>query len=274
MRVWASVLIAGVGASAPGCAYYSAEQGRRLHDEVYALSAQLNAMQSRLQALEAQKKEDQARLQRIDGEVSNFSASARRNDADTGVQVDQILEEIAALKGQMASVDERMAALAQPAAALPPPTEPPKAEPAAPVAPAEPKVDPNDGKAILAAARADLKAKKYATARSALRGLIKRAASQSKLKAHRAQAQYLIAESYFEAGDHRKAVAEYNLARKKYRPSRKQVARSLYKLGRCLEALGLKKDARVFYDEVVRKYRKYDVAEDAKKRRAKLSKAK
>jgi len=53
-------------------------------------------------------------------------------------------------------------------------------------------------------------------------------------------------------------------------PKSPKVPESLYKIGLCFEKLGLAKDAKLFYEAVVQKYRRSDAAKNAKERLSKL----
>lgn len=80
-----------------------------------------------------------------------------------------------------------------------------------------------------------------------------------------------VAESLFEAKDWKKAILAYN----KYRdenPKGKKLAESTYKIGVCFQELGMKDEAKTFYEEVENKYPNSDQARKAKIRIKSLKK--
>ncbi|MCM2322142.1 MAG: tetratricopeptide repeat protein [Oligoflexia bacterium] len=80
------------------------------------------------------------------------------------------------------------------------------------------------------------------------------------------EATFLRAESYFITKQYKKAIVDYSRFPEKYSKSR-HLPVALLKIGHAFEALGLKDDAKGFYQELVDKYPK---SSEAKKARAKL----
>lgn len=79
------------------------------------------------------------------------------------------------------------------------------------------------------------------------------------------------AEMYFDAKEWRRAILSYQ----KYRdgnPKGKNLAEATYKIGVCFQELGLKDEAKTFYDEVVAKHPKSAEAKRAKTRLSSLNK--
>jgi len=79
-----------------------------------------------------------------------------------------------------------------------------------------------------------------------------------------------LAESLFAKKDFRQAILEYQKYREKF-PKGKNVTVATYKMGLCFQELGLKEDAKSFYEEVIAKSPKSD---EAKKSKARLQKLK
>lgn len=80
------------------------------------------------------------------------------------------------------------------------------------------------------------------------------------------EATYLRAESYYATQQYKKAILDYQKFAEKFTSS-KHVAQSLLKLGMSFESLGMKEDAKPFYQELIEKYPK---SAEAKKAKAKL----
>ena len=78
------------------------------------------------------------------------------------------------------------------------------------------------------------------------------------------------AEQLFSKKDFRTAILEYQKYREK-NPKGKSFATATYKMGICFQELGMKEDAKAFYEEVISKFPKSD---EAKKSRIRLQKLK
>lgn len=78
-----------------------------------------------------------------------------------------------------------------------------------------------------------------------------------------------LAEKLFSKKDFRSAILEYQKYREK-NPKGKQFAVATYKMGICFQELGMKDDARAFYEEVIGKFPKSDEAKKSKIRLQKL----
>ncbi len=76
-------------------------------------------------------------------------------------------------------------------------------------------------------------------------------------------------EGYFEKKDFKAAILEYEKYRSK-NPKGKNVAAATYKMGVSFQELGMKDEAKTFYDEVVSKHPKSDEARKAKSRLQKI----
>jgi TolA-binding protein len=78
------------------------------------------------------------------------------------------------------------------------------------------------------------------------------------------------AEQFFAKKDFRNAILEYQKYREK-NPKGKNFSTATYKMGICFQELGMKEDAKAFYEEVISKFPKSD---EAKKSRIRLQKLK
>jgi TolA-binding protein len=78
-------------------------------------------------------------------------------------------------------------------------------------------------------------------------------------------AAFLRAEAYFAQKDYKKAIVDYSKFPEKFSRS-SYMPKALFQIGRCFELLGMKEDAKGFYQELVEKYPK---SAEAKKARPK-----
>jgi TolA-binding protein len=76
-------------------------------------------------------------------------------------------------------------------------------------------------------------------------------------------------EAYFEKKEYRSAILEYEKYRNKF-PKGKNFATATYKMGVSFQELGMKDEAKTFFDEVVTKHPKSEEAKKAKSRLQKL----
>ncbi len=268
--------------SAPACAYYSQEDGERLANEVYALQTQVTAMQQAVAELQSQEKKQRAQLAKMTDEVGTLSKAARRNDADLGVQLDDMMQDVARMKGRVETFSERVSALEQSATKVQEEVdlrfqglaEKSKIDAANSEEEKKRAIDearqrerllgePNQA---LKEAGALLAAKQPAEARKILRELdIRYKDDKSFSKKYGAKTQYLIGETYFAEENFQQAAAVYNTVRKKHGRS-KLVPDALLRLGMCFEKLNLPEDAKLFYQTVKQKYRRSSAAKTARER--------
>lgn len=80
------------------------------------------------------------------------------------------------------------------------------------------------------------------------------------------EALYLRAESYYAKEQYKKAILDFSSLQEKF-PKSKYLPKSLLKIGMSFDALGMKSDAKPFYQEILDKHAK---APEAKSARAKL----
>ncbi|NOZ87704.1 MAG: tol-pal system protein YbgF [Deltaproteobacteria bacterium] len=76
-------------------------------------------------------------------------------------------------------------------------------------------------------------------------------------------AQYWLAETYYESKDYKKAILEFQKIRDNYKKTDKRDD-ALLKLGYCFAALGLKKEAKIFLKELISKFPRSDLRRAAK----------
>lgn len=74
---------------------------------------------------------------------------------------------------------------------------------------------------------------------------------------------FLRGEAYFQLKQYKKAIVDYSKFPEKYTKS-KYLPQSLYRIGQSFEALGMKEDAKNFYQELVEKFPKFAAAKKVK----------
>lgn len=279
-------LLLGLTLSGTGCAYYGQQDGERLANEVYALQTQVSSQQQALNKLKAIEEEQKATIAKMSKELAQLSKHARRNDADITVQIDDMLETVARLKGRVEGYDERLSGVEASTSKVQEEldlrfqglAEKQKIEAA--------KSEEEKSKAIEAArVRERLLADPKAVfkeadklvskgqpqeARKIVRELQVRNKENKKFK-YAARAEFMLGETYFAEGNFQQAAALYNGVRKNHTRSR-WLPEALFKLGMCFEKLGMKEDAKLFYERVRKKHRKHKVAKKAKARLKALKK--
>lgn len=119
-------------------------------------------------------------------------------------------------------------------------------------------VDPEE---YLAKAKASLKASDHPAVIEALTSYLK-SPKAKKLE----EALLMRAEAFYKAKEFKKAIVDYSKFPEKH-PRSPYMSQALYKIGLCFDALGMKDDAKGFYQEVVEKYPK---SPEAKKARNKV----
>jgi tol-pal system protein YbgF len=78
-------------------------------------------------------------------------------------------------------------------------------------------------------------------------------------------ATFMRGSSYYKLKQYKKAIVDFSKFPEKYSKSSK-TPEAMYKIGLCFDALGMKEDARGFYQEIVEKYPKSPEAKKAKKK--------
>jgi TolA-binding protein len=262
-----------------GCAY-SASDGEQLEAEVYKLQTQLQEALAQLERLQEQQRADSEQLSQLASTLGDLNLSARRNDADFGVQVEELQIEVARLRGAFDALDGRTSALESDASRS-------KAEFDLKLENLETQQRIEQSGSAAERERARKEAERQAElldqpqraldearrlvdrgapadARKLLRELVLRNEKQRAFRRYAPSAQLLIADTYFAQGDYQQAAAEYNQVRKDHGSSSK-VADAFLGLGRCFQRLDLPDDAKLFLETAVKKYPRSAAAKEARK---------
>jgi tol-pal system protein YbgF len=261
-------------ASASACGFPK-DEGQKLKNDTYALMTQVNAMQQAITELQAAKKQQSS-------DIESLNKSARRNDADFGVQLDEALQQVSRLKGLVETFQDRLQS-AEAAVAKAQEEADARFKQLQESARVEQIKSQEEKQKVLELSRKKerligdpsalfeevqrmIGSGDPASARELLRDFSVRAKSDKNMQKRLAEAEFYIGETYFAEGKYQQAAAQYNNVRKDHGKSPK-LPDALYRLGMCFEKLNLKDDAKLFYDSVIKNHPKSSVARDAKARR-------
>jgi tol-pal system protein YbgF len=248
-------LIAGFG---PGC-FYSSEAGKGLELRVDKLQKDNDALKAEQKA-QAEKLEQQ--LPRIDQKIAevtkaldSLDEASRRSGADTSVQLQKVIEDLAALRGQVDAYTHTMDQLQDRAAAT------------AAVAGADiPR--PTDKKEFFQLAQSKAKAGDVTTARTLYLEFTQKWPKDDLA----GDAHFAIAESYFAQDKCPDALPEYGQLIKNF-PKSKSVPLAYVRSGDCFSRLKNPDAARLAYEQVIHDYPKSPEAKAAANRLADLKKS-
>lgn len=256
-------------------------EGDSLRKDVDALKTETAQLQKELSDIKAR---ETGRVEKIDarvGELEGTLGTLRQADADSGVQLEKIVAEVQALRGEIEEakheIGEQKASvesiLARPPVSVSSAATAPKLE-----------TDPGktvqvDGQDVPAEAKAHydfakklFDDKKFGAAAEAFDLFLGRHAKEEDLVDNAA---FWKAESYYQlagaASDKAAKEKAYKQAILSYQrvlesPKSEKSDGALFKIGLSFEQLGFQDEARVFYEELVSKHEKSPLVPDAKKR--------
>jgi tol-pal system protein YbgF len=206
-------------------------------------------------------------------DLKSRGTQMQKRKADSSENIDDVKTDIQLLKGQVEeqkfmmssnreasqkasqAMEERMAALEERMKKLEDLLEKEKAE-----------ETPND---VFSRGLLNFQKENYELARSTFKNFTQRFPKSELV----AEAQFWVAESFFQEKKFYSAVTEYNRFVESY-PQAKQVASATYKQGLSFIALGKTKEGKLFLNQVIKKYPDSDEATQAKNALAKLGKKK
>lgn len=249
------------------CSYYSQSDGERLRDEVFALKQQVSVLEERLATEQQSLAESREAIAAIQARLSKETQAGRRNYADVGVLLDELRDEVAHLKGDLGSLRERTSSVEEKSEKTREEVELrfQEQEKLKQEVADRQRALLNAPKAALAEAERLLEQKDAKGARNLLRSLELRQRGKTGWGVYAPKAQYLIAETYYVEENWQQAVASFNIVRKDYPKAKTWVAGSLLRLGQCLDRLGHKEDASIFYERVSKQYPRHPAAKEAKR---------
>jgi len=277
------LLVVSLLAAASGCLTTRAE-GDQLRADVSALKDETAHLQTELADARAQReltRKLEARVIELEGTL----ATLRQSDADGGVQIEKLVAEVQALRGELEEARHELgeqkatveSILARPPVAVATAATAPKVE-ADPNKPAQigGQDVPADAKEHYAFAKRLFDDKKFAESAEGFDLFLTRYASGSELLDNAA---FWKAESYYQLGlaatdkvgkekAYKQAILSYQ--RVLETPKSAKGDGALFKIGLSFEQLGFQDEARVFYEELLSKHPKSPLAAEGKKRLAAL----
>lgn len=256
-RLRSCALATVVGASALACV--TANEGTQMKNDIAALQAQVQQQRTSLDEQSAQLVE---RLQRADVQVKELSEAlaelnraARGSDADFGVQLDQMRNELQELRGQVelaeyhiGQVQAQISAVPVAQAATPAAGTPSVAEDTA----RAPVAVPKDKKGMLAYAANQYAQKNYSDARGVYREIAKQWPNEMGVGD---LAHMRIGDTFYDEKNPRAALPEYAKVAQQFSKG-EWADDAYYKIGLISIDLGNLEDAQTFLGEVVKTYKK------------------
>jgi len=239
-----------LGAVALGGCFYSSEAGKNLETRVDKLDKDLRAEQK----AQAEKLDQQ--LPRIDQKVAevtkaldSLDQASRRSGADTSVQLQKVIEDLAQLRGQVEAYTHNLDALETRAAASAESKKTPDDVPR-----------PTDKKEFFALAQSKAKSGDIQTARALYVDFIRKWPKDDLA----GDAHFALAESYYGQDNCPEALPEYGQLIKSFGKS-KSVPLAYVRSGDCFARLKNPEAARLAYEQVVKDYPKSAEAKLAQK---------
>ena len=255
MRAVRAVLPLGLLALA-GC-FYSSEAGKTLETRVDKLDQDVRAEQKAQQAkLDEQQSRIDQKIAQVSKALDSLDEASRRSGADTSVQLQKVIEDLAQVRGQVEAYTHSVDALQDRAAAS-----------KGSVQPADvPR--PADKKEFFALAQSKAKAGDLAAARSLYLDFVRKWPKDDLA----GDAHFALAESYYGQDNCPEALPEYGQLIKNFGKSR-SVPLAYVRSGDCFARLKNPEAARLAYEQVVTDYPKSSEARLAQKGLAALKKA-
>jgi len=261
-RQW--FLVAALG-TALGAGCYSPEKGKMLELRVDKLTQDNEALQAEVKAQGAKLSESLPRVDQKVAEVTKalegLDQASRRSDADIGVQLQKVVEDLATLRGQVDAYSHQLDQLQTQVNSLTGGAAPKPAPPAADI----PR--PADKKDFYALAYNKQKAGELAVARQLYVDFIRKYPRDDLA----GEAHFQLAESYFTEDKCPEALPEYGQLVKAF-PNSKSMPTALLHSADCFQRLKNLDAAQAALDQVIKRYPGTESAKKAKARLAELKK--
>jgi tol-pal system protein YbgF len=247
MRLKLAALCLGALALA-GC-FYSSEAGKNLETRVDKLDKDLRAEQkAQAEKLDQQLPRIDQKIAEVTKALDSLDQASRRSGADTSVQLQKVIEDLAQLRGQVEAYTHNLDALQDRAAAA-------DRKPAADDVPR-----PTDKKEFYALAQSKAKAGDLTTARTLYQDFIRKWPKDDLA----GDAHFALAESFYGQDNCPEALPEYGQLIKNFGKS-KSVPLAYVRSGDCFARLKNPEAARLAYEQVVKDYPKSSEAKMAQK---------
>lgn len=265
-------LIAALFTLSLSACFYPSDRGRALESRVDKLEAdkaeltrQLLAEQQKVEALIPQ---IDAKISEVSKALASLDQAARRTGADTGVQLQKTVEDVADLRGQLETAQHRVQVLEDGMKQLTDSTQQKllsmQTEQAQRDAEAQKRAEalkrPSDKKGYLSLAEEKVTAKDLPLARTLYNEFLRKWPKDPLA----ATAHFELAETYYGEKKCREALFEYGKVIQDFPKSKDTPAAYLHS-GRCFAQLDMNKEAKLALDELIRSYPKTAEAKQAHK---------
>ena len=240
-----------LGALALGACFYSSESGKTLETRVDKLDKDLRAEQkAQAEKLDQQLPRIDQKIAEVTKALDSLDQASRRSGADTSVQLQKVIEDLAQLRGQVEAYTHNLDALQNRAAAVD--------KTAAKTADDVPR--PTDKKEFFALAQSKAKAGDLTAARALYQDFIRKWPKDDLA----GDAHFALAESFYGQDNCPEALPEYGQLIKSFGKS-KSVPLAYVRSGDCFARLKNPEAARLAYEQVVKDYPKSSEAKMAQK---------
>ena len=253
------------------CGYASQEETRALEKDIATLKAQSAKQEEQAAELREQLRkaaaEADAQVQKLQALVDEATKVVTRNSANLGQDVDKLKVDQAALAGRLDELSAASAALTKSFNDFRA-TSDTKLEQltnATTVAKAPPIPESPDG--VFAEAQKRMEGKQWNDARRLFDAFIARYPGDQRA----ATAQFLIGYAYLNDGKHANAIGAFSKVIDNF-PKSEIVPDAMYKSGTAFYALKYCGDARIYFQELLRRYPKTEWKKDANEQLRKLQK--
>ncbi len=282
-KILISLLLAPLG----GC-FYPAERGKMMEERLDKLEVTNRELEEALrrqkERLEAQIPKLDEKVKEVEGALSLLDKAARRTGADIGVQMEQVMQDLNSLRGQVEAYQHRIDELDQALKLI----KEKEAKVAAAAADKADKADKSDeGKKAVEAVEKPTDKKGFAelvfqklesepaTGRSLANDWLKKfgSAKDKDSVALAAKVHLELGNSFADAKDWRAALSEYGEINKNFNKS-DQLPEALLRTSDCFAGLKMNEESRLALEEVVASFPKSEAAKTAKQRLEALKKQK
>ena len=254
MRVGRSLL--SLGFVALTACFYSSEAGKGLEARVDKLDKDLRAEQkAQAEKLDQQLPRIDQKIAEVTKALDSLDQASRRSGADTSVQLQKVIEDLAQLRGQVEAYTHSLDQLQDRAAA-------------ADKKPADDVPRPTDKKEFFALAQSKAKAGDIPTARTLYLEFTRKWPKDDLA----GDAHFALAESYYAQDSCPDALPEYGQLIKNFGKS-KSVPLAYVRSGDCFARLKNPEAAKLAYEQVVKDYPKSSEAKMAQKGLSSLKKS-
>ena len=239
-----------LGVLALGGCFYSSEAGKNLETRVDKLDKDLRAEQkAQAEKLDQQLPRIDQKIAEVTKALDSLDQASRRSGADTSVQLQKVIEDLAQLRGQVEAYTHNLDALESRAAAT---VDSKKA--------ADDGPRPTDKKEFFALAQSKAKSGDIQTAQALYLDFTRKWPKDDLA----GDAHFALAESYYGQDNCPEALPEYGQLIKNFGKSR-SVPLAYVRSGDCFARLKNPEAARLAYEQVVKDYPKSSEAKMAQK---------